>query len=64
MCQSGAFDMTDDPQTTHDAEEDTRNRDILIWVNGALVHRDEAKVSVHAPEKNRALGHPYDLNNI
>ncbi|MEM9148236.1 MAG: aminotransferase class IV [Pseudomonadota bacterium] len=34
-------------QTTHDAQEDARNRDIKIWVNGALVHRDEAKVSVY-----------------
>lgn len=37
--------MTD--QTTHDAEADARNDDILIWVNGALVHKDEAKVSVY-----------------
>ena len=34
-------------QSTHSAEEDPRNRDIKIWVNGALVHRDEAKVSVY-----------------
>ena len=34
-------------QTTHDAQEDGRNRDILIYVNGDLVHRDEAKVSVY-----------------
>ncbi len=33
--------------TTHDAEDDARNRDILIWVNGALVPRAEAKVSVY-----------------
>lgn len=33
--------------TTHDAEEDIRNRDLLIYVNGDLVHRDEAKVSVY-----------------
>ncbi|MEY8841484.1 aminotransferase class IV [Cribrihabitans sp. XS_ASV171] len=33
--------------STHDAEEDARNRDILIYVNGALVPRDEAKVSVY-----------------
>ena len=37
--------MTD--QTTHDAEADARNDDILIWVNGDLVHKDEAKVSVY-----------------
>lgn len=33
--------------TTHDAIEDGRNRDIKIYVNGDLVHRDEAKVSVY-----------------
>ena len=33
--------------TTHDAEEDARNRDIKIYVNGDIVHRDEAKVSVY-----------------
>jgi branched-chain amino acid aminotransferase len=34
-------------QSTHDAEEDARNRDIRIYVNGEIVHRDEAKVSVY-----------------
>ncbi|MDG1170485.1 MAG: aminotransferase class IV [Sulfitobacter sp.] len=33
--------------TTHDADEDIRNRDIQIYVNGDIVHRDEAKVSVY-----------------
>ncbi len=33
--------------STHDAEEDARNRDILIYVNGALRHRDAAMVSVY-----------------
>ncbi|MGB1035568.1 MAG: aminotransferase class IV, partial [Primorskyibacter sp.] len=33
--------------TTHDAEADPRNDDLLIWVNGALVHKDEAVVSVY-----------------
>ena len=33
--------------TTHDAEDDPRNRDILIYIDGALVPRDEAKVSVY-----------------
>ena len=33
--------------TTHQAEEDARNRDILIYVNGEIVHRDQAKVSVY-----------------
>lgn len=33
--------------TTHDADEDSRNLDIKIYVNGEIVHRDEAKVSVY-----------------
>lgn len=33
--------------TTHDALEDPRNADILIYVNGDLVPRDQAKVSVY-----------------
>ena len=33
--------------TTHDADEDARNRDIKIYINGALLPRDEAKVSVY-----------------
>lgn len=33
--------------TTHDAQEDDRNADIKIWVNGALVHKDQAVVSVY-----------------
>ncbi|MCV6584475.1 MAG: D-amino acid aminotransferase [Marinibacterium sp.] len=33
--------------TTHDALEDPRNADIRIYVNGDIVHRDEAKVSVY-----------------
>jgi len=39
--------MTDDSHTTHDAEEDARNRDIKIYVNGEIVHRNDAKVSVY-----------------
>lgn len=38
---------TSDTQTTHDAADDARNRDIQIYVNGDIVHRDEAKVSVY-----------------
>ena len=34
-------------QTTHDAEDDVRNRDIKIYVNGEIVHRDDAKISVY-----------------
>jgi hypothetical protein len=33
--------------TTHDAENDPRNDDILIWVNGELTPRAEATVSVY-----------------
>ncbi|THH36883.1 aminotransferase class IV [Aliishimia ponticola] len=33
--------------TTHDAEDDIRNEDILIYVNGALKPRAEAVVSVY-----------------
>lgn len=36
-----------DTHTTHDAEEDLRNRDIKIYVNGDLVPRNEARVSVY-----------------
>lgn len=39
--------MNTDQSTTHDAEDDIRNRDIKIYVNGDIVHRDEAKVSVY-----------------
>lgn len=33
--------------TTHDADDDRRNREILIYVNGELLPRAEAKVSVY-----------------
>ncbi|MEC8230262.1 MAG: aminotransferase class IV, partial [Pseudomonadota bacterium] len=33
--------------STHTALEDPRNSDILIYVNGDIVHRDSAKVSVY-----------------
>ena len=33
--------------STHEAEDDARNRDIKIYVNGDVVHRDDAKVSVY-----------------
>ena len=39
--------MTDAKHTTHDADEDIRNRDIKIYVNGEILPRDEAKVSVY-----------------
>jgi len=41
------MNQTTDTHSTHDAEEDERNRDIKIYVNGEIVHRDEAKVSVY-----------------
>ena len=40
--------MTDsDDFSTHDAEADERNRDLKIYVNGRIVHRDQAMVSVY-----------------
>ena len=39
--------MTSESLTTHDAMDDPRNRDIKIYINGDLLHRDEAKVSVY-----------------
>ncbi|MEM1351555.1 MAG: aminotransferase class IV [Pseudomonadota bacterium] len=39
--------MTTETHTTHDAEDDPRNRDIKIYVNGEILHRDAAKVSVY-----------------
>ncbi len=33
--------------STHDSEHDPRNDDLLIHVNGELVHKDEASVSVY-----------------
>ena len=34
-------------KTTHDAQEDARNESILIYVDGALVPKAEAKISVY-----------------
>lgn len=36
-----------DKNTTHDAEDDLRNQSILIYVNGDLLPRDQAKISVY-----------------
>lgn len=36
-----------DSHTTHDTEEDHRNQSILLYVNGEIVPRAEAKVSVY-----------------
>ncbi|MEM6616842.1 MAG: aminotransferase class IV [Pseudomonadota bacterium] len=37
----------DSHTSTHDAVADARNDNILIYVDGSLVHRDEARVSVY-----------------
>lgn len=39
--------MTDTHISTHDAAADERNDNILIYVNGQMVHRDQATVSVY-----------------
>ncbi len=39
--------MINEEVSTHTAAEDARNDDILIYVNGDIVHRREAKVSVY-----------------
>ncbi|MHA6325715.1 D-amino acid aminotransferase [Roseivivax sp. CAU 1753] len=39
--------LHNDDNFTHQAEEDARNESILIWLNGALVPRSEARVSVY-----------------
>jgi branched-chain amino acid aminotransferase len=39
--------MTVPSQTTHDALEDERNKHIKIYVNGEIVPREEARVSVY-----------------
>ncbi|MEM9577804.1 MAG: aminotransferase class IV [Pseudomonadota bacterium] len=39
--------MNSEAKSTHDAQEDARNDDLLIWVNGELVPKEEAKVSVY-----------------
>ena len=35
------------PISTHDADEDARNEDIRIYVDGQILHRSDAKVSVY-----------------
>ena len=40
--------MNIETKSTHDAETDSRNEEILIWINGELVPKNEAKVSVYA----------------
>lgn len=41
------MDQRSKSHSTHDAEEDARNKDIQIFLNGALVPRDQALVSVY-----------------
>ena len=36
-----------DPQTTHAAHEDARNETIRIWLNGSIVPKEQALVSVY-----------------
>ena len=47
MSQQNNSAATSESVSTHDSEEDIRNRDIKIYVNGDIVHRDEARVSVY-----------------
>ncbi|WP_101066776.1 D-amino acid aminotransferase [Roseovarius salinarum] len=37
----------DDHQTTHQAAEDARNETVLVWLNGRLLPREKALVSVY-----------------
>ena len=39
--------MTNTQISTHDAAPDNRNDNIIIYVDGDLLHRDDAKVSVY-----------------
>ncbi|MCG6857676.1 MAG: aminotransferase class IV [Salaquimonas sp.] len=39
--------MQDEKKTAHGAEDDPRNRDIRIYVNGEIVAREDARVSVY-----------------
>ncbi|MGF1475139.1 MAG: D-amino acid aminotransferase [Geminicoccaceae bacterium] len=39
--------MSSPSASTHDAEDDPRNENLKIFVNGEIVHRKEAKVSVY-----------------
>lgn len=39
--------MTGEHRSSHDAAHDPRNEDLLIWINGALVPKDQAVVSVY-----------------
>lgn len=39
--------MNGESHTTHDAIDDPRNRNIRIYINGELFHRNDAKISVY-----------------
>ncbi|MEL6508717.1 MAG: aminotransferase class IV [Pseudomonadota bacterium] len=39
--------MTDNMQTTHDAEDDVRNANLKYWLNGRVVGRQDAVVSIY-----------------
>ncbi|SHJ10382.1 branched-chain amino acid aminotransferase [Shimia gijangensis] len=39
--------MTTENHSTHDAEQDARNDDLMIFVDGKIVHKDQAVVSVY-----------------
>lgn len=39
--------MTTENHSTHDAEQDARNDDLLIYVDGRIIHKDQAVVSVY-----------------
>lgn len=45
--QTGTQMNDDSHVSTHDAAEDARNDDIKIYVDGKIVHRDEARISVY-----------------
>lgn len=42
-----AFNLSTDEITAHQAEDDSRNQHILIYVDGNIVPRSEAKISVY-----------------
>ena len=44
MAEAAAADA---PVTTHQAQDDPRNEDLLIWINGALKPKAQAVVSVY-----------------
>ena len=50
--------------STHDAAADARNDDIRIYVNGEIVHRDEAKVSVFDSSVQRGEPATFRVNQV